>query len=70
MSPRKSLKRLVFFRKSAKRAKKLLKLWSYETKIFHALKKPNLVARINFCKWFLRSIHDGEADPQLVFLPQ
>jgi hypothetical protein len=26
MSPRKSLKRLVFFRKSAKRAKKLLKL--------------------------------------------
>jgi hypothetical protein len=36
--------------------------------IIHAFKEHDLVARINFYKWFLRSIHDGEVGPQLVFL--
>jgi hypothetical protein len=31
------------------------------------LKEHDPVARINFCYWFLQSIHDGEVDPQLVF---
>jgi hypothetical protein len=44
-----------------------LKLQSYKTTVVHALKEYDLVARINFCNWFLWSVHDGEFDPQLVF---
>jgi hypothetical protein len=31
------------------------------------LKEHDVVVRINFCDWFLRSVHDREVDPQLVF---
>jgi hypothetical protein len=31
------------------------------------LKEHDLAARINFCSWFLWSIHDGELHPQLMF---
>jgi hypothetical protein len=37
------------------------------TVAIHALKKNDLVARINFCNQFLWSVHDGEVYPQLVF---
>jgi hypothetical protein len=71
-SPRKSLKRLAqekgVSRTSAWRATKLLKEQPYKTTIVHALKEHDLVVNINFSDWFLRSINDGEVDPQLVFL--
>jgi hypothetical protein len=35
--------------------------------IVHALKEYGLVAKIHFYSWFLRSAHNGEAYPQLVF---
>jgi hypothetical protein len=70
-SPRKSLKRLAQETGvsiiSAQRATKLLKLQPHKTMVVHALKEHDPVARINFCDWFLRSVHDGEADRQLVF---
>jgi hypothetical protein len=46
-----------------------LKLWPYKITVVHALKEHDPVARINFCISFLRSIHDGKVDPQLVFFP-
>jgi response regulator of citrate/malate metabolism len=51
-SPRKSLKWLAqetgVSRTSARRATKLLKLWSYKKTVVHALKEHVLVVRINF----------------------
>jgi hypothetical protein len=35
----------------------------------YALKEHDPAVRMNFCYWFLRSVHDGEAQSQLVFLP-
>jgi hypothetical protein len=34
--------------------------------VIHAFKEHDPVARINFCNWFLQSVHDEEVDPQLV----
>jgi hypothetical protein len=34
--------------------------------VVHALKEHDPVERTNFFNWFLRSVHDGEVDPQLV----
>jgi hypothetical protein len=34
--------------------------------VVHALREHDPVARINFCDWFLQSVHDGEAGPHLV----
>jgi hypothetical protein len=39
-----------------------LKLQTYWTRVVNALKERDLVARINLCDWFLRSVHDGEVD--------
>jgi hypothetical protein len=52
---------------SGQKATNLLQLWSCKTLIVHALKEHDPVARIHFCNWFLRSVYDGEVDPQLVF---
>jgi hypothetical protein len=49
------------------KAKKLLKLQPYKTMVIHALKEHDPVVRINFCNWFLQSVHDGGVDLQLVF---
>jgi hypothetical protein len=43
------------------------RLQPYKMTVAHALKEHDLVGRINFCNWFLWSIHDGEVDTQLVF---
>jgi hypothetical protein len=40
------------------------------TMVDYALKEHDLAARINFCDSFLRSVHDGEFDPQLVFFSE
>lgn len=44
-----------------------LKLRPFKTVVVHVLKEHDLVARICFCSWILRSVHDGEVDPQLMF---
>jgi hypothetical protein len=45
---------------------KLLKLRPYERTVVHAFKEHDPFARINFCNWFLQSVHD-EGEPHLVF---
>jgi hypothetical protein len=35
--------------------------------VVHALKEHDPVTRRSLCNWFLRSVRDGEIDPQLVF---
>jgi hypothetical protein len=55
-------------RNSALNATILLKLWPYKITVVHALKEHDLVVRINTCNWFLQSVHDGEINPQLVFI--
>jgi hypothetical protein len=37
--------------------------------VVHALKENDPIVRTIFCNWFLRSVHDGEMDPHLVFFP-
>jgi hypothetical protein len=46
---------------------KLLDLWPYIVAIVHALQPCDPACRINFCIWFLQSVHDGEVDPYLTF---
>jgi hypothetical protein len=31
------------------------------------LKEHHPVAKMNFCNWFLQSVHDGEVDPVSIF---
>jgi hypothetical protein len=45
----------------------LLKLRLYETKLFHASKNHVPPARVYFCNWFLRFVHDGEVEIQILF---
>jgi hypothetical protein len=44
---------------------KLLKLQPYKAAVVHALQPRDSASRINFCNWFLQSVHDG--DPHLTF---
>jgi hypothetical protein len=46
----------------------LLQLRSCTTSVVDTLMEHDPVARIHFCNWFLQSLHDGQVDPQLVFL--
>ena len=71
-SPQKSLRRLAqqvgVSKSSVQLATKLLKLKPYKTRIVHQLMLPDNAARINFCNWYLQSVHDGLVDPTLVFI--
>jgi hypothetical protein len=46
-------------------AMKLLKLLLYKETVVHALQPCYPASRVNFCNWFLQSVHDGEVDPRL-----
>jgi hypothetical protein len=62
-SPRKWLKELAqdtYFDNNCMKGQNLLK--PYNT-LVHTLKEHDLIMRINFCNWFLWSVHDGKADP-------
>jgi hypothetical protein len=48
-------------------AKNLLNLWQHKAAAVHALQPCDLAGRINFCSWFLQSVHDDEVEP--CFLP-
>jgi hypothetical protein len=50
---------------SAAKAAKLLKLWSYKVTVVQALQPRDSASRINFCNWFLQTVHEGEVDPHL-----
>jgi hypothetical protein len=52
---------------SAAKATKLLKLWQYKATVIHALQPCDLANKINFCNFFLQSVHDSEVDPHLTF---
>jgi DNA-binding transcriptional MocR family regulator len=68
-TPLKSLRRLAqetgISKSSAARATKQLKLRPYQATAVHTLKLRDSASRINFCNWFLQSVHDGEVDPYL-----
>jgi hypothetical protein len=70
-TPRKSLKRLAqesgVSKSSARRATQLLKLRPRKTKAINALQLRNSPSRVYFCSWFLKSVVEGEIDPQLIF---
>jgi hypothetical protein len=48
-------------------ATKLLKLEPYRTTVVHQLLPPDAEARINYCRWFQKSVYDGMFDPDFVF---
>jgi hypothetical protein len=52
---------------SARRATQLLKLRPYKTTAMHALQPCDPARMVHFCSWFLRSVVEGEIDPQLTF---
>jgi hypothetical protein len=52
---------------TTKTATKLLKLRPYKTTVVHSLQLHHPVARLNFCNWYLQSIHNGELNPELTF---
>jgi hypothetical protein len=70
-TPQKSLRRLVqetdISKSSAAKAMKLLKLLPCRATVVHALQPRDPASRINFCNWFLQSVHDGDDDPHLTF---
>jgi hypothetical protein len=72
ISPRKSLRHLAqetgVSLGSARTATKLIKLRPYKVTVVHELKQPDYAARIRFRNWLLQNVHDGIADPQLLFL--
>lgn len=72
ISPRKSLKRLAqetdISKGSAHKATRLLKFRPYKQLFVQELKQADFAARIRFCNWFLGSVHDGNLDPQLMFM--
>jgi hypothetical protein len=68
---RKSLKRLDqvtgVSKSSARRVTQFLKLRPYKTTAIHALRPGDPASRIHFSNWFLRSVVEGEINPQLTF---
>jgi hypothetical protein len=66
---RKSLKCLAqetgVSKSNARIATELLKLRPYNTTAIHALQPFNPTSRVQFCSQFLRSVTEGEIDPQL-----
>jgi hypothetical protein len=51
---------------SAAKSTKLLKLGhTGKATLVHALQSHDSAGRINFCNWFLQSVHNSEVDPQL-----
>jgi hypothetical protein len=52
----------------ARTATKLMKLTSIKTtNSGHELQQRDRANRMNFCDWILRSVRDGETEPQLMF---
>ncbi|KAJ4430323.1 hypothetical protein ANN_22536 [Periplaneta americana] len=70
-SPRKSLRRLAqevnISKTSAFVATKLLKLKPFRITVVHALQPEDPVSRVNYCNWFVQSVHNGDVDPLLTF---
>lgn len=70
-TPQKSLRRLAqevnISKSAAFVATKLLKLKPYKVTVVHALQPQDPVSRVNYCNWFLQSVHNGEVDPLLTF---
>jgi hypothetical protein len=63
-TPQKSLRCLAqetgISKSSAAKVTKLIKLRPYEMTVVHAMQPHNPASRINFCNWFLQSVHDSE----------
>jgi hypothetical protein len=72
-SPSRSLKRLAQETSVSitfeRRATKVLQLRRCKTRVVHALKEHDPLAKIllHFSNWFLHSVKDGEVYPELVF---
>lgn len=70
-SPRKSLRRLAAHTGlsygSAWRATKALKLRPYKISVVQELRPADPRLRIDFCQWYLQSIHDGLVDTNFFF---
>lgn len=72
VSPRKSSRRLAqecgISKTSVLRGLKSLKFYPYKVSVVHRLKDTDWPARVNFCREMLRSVHDGNVDPSLLFM--
>lgn len=70
-SPRKSVRRLSqqmgISYGSVQKATRLLKLQPYKITAVQELKTGDPAKRLQFCEWVLKSVHDGEIDPYLIF---
>jgi hypothetical protein len=66
-TPQNSLRRFAqgtgISKSSAAFTSKLLKLRPHKATVVHALQLRYATSRINFCSWFLQSLHDGEVNP-------
>jgi hypothetical protein len=70
-TPLKSLSRLSqetgISKSSAAKSIKLLKIRPCKLIVIHALKPRDPASRIDFCNWFLKSVHDGEVGPHFTY---
>jgi hypothetical protein len=70
-TPRNSVKLLAqetgVSKSGARTATQLLKLRPYKTTVILAFQPCDSASRVRFCIWFLKSVVEGEIDPQLTF---
>ncbi|MCL2869073.1 MAG: hypothetical protein FWF27_06540, partial [Candidatus Bathyarchaeota archaeon] len=52
-------------KRSVLRGLKMLKFFPYKVSVAHRLNDTDPAVHVNFCRWMLQSVHDGDADPSL-----